>query len=382
MSLIPYKSIGSVARLASTPLSTLAITPSSLVKAASLLRPVAQLLWQNRESLGEAAVAAKRVVGSLINRSKPAKRKKGRVINNSSSGPQYNSVATPFSSSMVLSNASFLRTYQNSDGDGCRVIGTMIIGTACRFGSTGAANNFCISTSTYGATSTTGKVSNCARLLNPHYLAPASDINWGFDRLTAVADLYSLFRFVHLHLRYVPSLNITNTNQQSLSVGYNSDPLGLDAYTFSETAGSNILTSQIMARTDASAFFPAWAPADLELNWAGGDFYYCDPQGAGYPDLYSQTADEAELRQACQGILSFGVSTKTTSPAVEFGTWVIDYVVDFKGMTQFGLPEPVSGLTFQEKKDLQALIATGWRPEHLATPTPNPAPARAPPRRS
>lgn len=382
MSLIPYQSLGAVARLAPSPLSSLAITPSALVKAASFLRPVAQLLWQNRESLGETAVAAKRLVGSLLTRSKPAKRKGRRPMTTNTTGPtSYSSSLIPLSSSMVLSNAGFMRQYHTSDGDGVRVIGTLVLGDAVRYGATGGSNNFCISTYNSSLNSPTGGASNVARLVNPFMLVPISDTVWGLNRLTSIADLYSLFRFVHLHLRYIPSLSVTNGNQQSLSAGYNSDPLGMESTYLSTTLGSSVLTADILARAETSIYFPAYVPTDMELNWSSPQFYYCDPQGAGYPDLYTAVADEAELRQSCQGILTFGVNSKASGPAVPFGTWVVDYVVDFKGITQLQLQE-ASALSQKEKKDLNALLASGWRPESLETPAPISQPAKAPQRRS
>lgn len=375
MSLIPYTSAGAIARLA--------VTPSQLARAASLLRPVAQMLWNHREFLGEAAVSGKKLITSLI--SSPAKksgkprRAMARRAGNPQVDPSHSSpTLTSFSSSSVLSNAGFIRIHQTASGDGCRVLGTVVLGDCVRFGGTGGANSFVITTTTQNQNSATGGVSNIVRLIHPSVMIPASDSSVQLTRMQSMVQLYSQFRFLHLHVRFIPSLNITNSNQQSMSVGYMTDPLAptMELNVNTGPIDNENLTSTLLQQCQLSTLFPAWAPADLELNWSDPAWYYTDAAGGGYADLNkaTSTTDDAEIRQAYQGALVFGCTSKVASPAVVFGTWVADYVIDFQSISAFPDFEAftaVQGLPKPQQRALAALIQDGWLPTS-GTETPSP----------
>lgn len=343
-------------------LPRLAVSPAQLRAAASALRPVAQFIYSHRESVGNALVSAKSLVQNLLGSGKSTRKGKSRRLSLQPVGgtTSVSSMGAATSYGSIIRNPGFRMTQPlSSDPMGTRVYGSMYIGDLGRFNITGGvSNNFSIVLPGGSFSPASALEENIFRLISPNSLLVDSSGDpdgW----LSSYGKLYSKFRFQHLHFRFCPSLNVTNSNHCNVMIAYSADPSLDDSFTFSSTSGT-ALTFKEGGSLPASATGVTWAPLDLELNFASQDWYYTDSEGGSYEG----TADnlQANRRIANQGEIVFLYNTDTNSVAVNFGSVFVDFVVDFSDPTLV-VPDNLSSfLSKQQKGDLVDLLKTGWRP--------------------
>jgi len=307
MSLVPYlaPSMTAVSRL---------VTPSNLATAARYLKPVAKLIYDNRDLFGSAAVQTKALVQKFFG-SAPSKKVHRIPINSYASNSQ------------LIRNPTFVKTVAPLAGSDMTLIGSLRLGFVGTF-NTGALCNFALSGNDGLFVIGTTSLAQSFRLLQPaslEYLFTGDSVN-PTGRLYQFSSLFARFRFRHVHLRYVPDLTPSSASHTSVTLFYIDDPATPGSFGAGTTSGTP-LTSGSAALFTPSVVFPTWVSADLELNFNSEDWYYTNPESANISDTTDNGA--VELRSACQGCIGIVQNTPKLASAQQ-GSLYMDYVIDFK----------------------------------------------------
>lgn len=186
-------------------------------------------------------------------------------------------------------------------------------------------------------------------------------------RLSQFCNMFQLFRFRHLHIRYVPLLVSTNANHGVIQLGYASDSSIMDGQTLTGANGWSGATG-VISLLQPSMSAPSWLPFDFELNFAEDQWYYCDPEGSNVGD--TADAEAVGLRSVMQGMLLgswLDNWSGTVSIGLTMGAFYVDYAVEFSGPV-LQSPDISVALSPTEKKALNHMLVDGWRPSEPTPP--------------
>lgn len=356
--------------------------------AVSALRLVASKMWEHRHLFGEGVLLAKSLFSSQPKNKQVRKRNGLRLALNTSSLPSSSTpVAMPLTNGYIRRDTNFLRMSASPDGQSCIVVGSQLIDTCIRVrGNAYTPNNLLFGGTQGSSTGSANVRRGFAKLLNPEYLAlsGANDVDTSGGRLTGFVDLFSKFRFRHVHVKYVPRLNPTDSRHGTIQLAYASDPTLISNMTMSSIGIDNF--NPILSSLSPFISGPSWAPFDFELNFPGDDWYVTNPEGANV----GVTADDiaANFRQAFQGAIMGAwadIRNQYSDPGPPviaddgiIGYFYADYGIEFAGPVWSAPDVTVSSLIhlpMSEKIALSNLLKTGWTPteqtanDHTPSPT-------------
>lgn len=350
-SIIPYVGRGAV---------VLARNPAAV----AALKTVASKIWEHRHLIGETVVAAKDLFTSSVASRAPGKKGRRHVnLAYRSTIPSTISVTQPLQSGYIQRNSNFTRMSSSSDGQSCLVVGSQRANSVVRREGVSLNANNCLfgglnAVPTGGAFLRRGQ----GILMNPVLLSVQDSGNPSIGRLGTFENLFAQFRIRHLHVRYVPRLNMVDTRHGTINLAYTTDPSTLADVA---TGSFGLASANLFSSTSPSVTGPSWAPLDLELNFPDPEWFMTNPEGI----TMETTADDliANMRQSCQGLImgTWVDSRDNFTDSTVVGYIYMDYAIEFRAPV-WDQPDLVTmNLTSQERRDLATLIQDGWTPTEL-----------------
>lgn len=285
-------------------------------------------------------------------------------------------IYAPATMGLQQHSGTFLKMFASNDGNSAMIVGSQMMGVLGRYNSGGA--NTALFMGPNETLSGSCSRRHYGRLLNPSFLtlSGSNDSTPGTSRLNSFNTLFDYFRFHHVHMRYVPTLNPIDARHGTILWGYSAEPAILDDETVNATTGI-LGFSQVAANFIPTVSSPSWAPFDLELNFAPGQWFHTDPEGGNI----GTTADDfvSNVRQACQGGV-FGcwvdVSNPSSEDAIAVGYVFVDFAVEFTAPSVQAIDAfELSSLTKQQRLDLGHLLQSGWKPPSTETAKPDQMPS-------
>jgi hypothetical protein len=277
-----------------------------------------------------------------------------------------------FSNTPIIHNPSFSRFSTSAGGNNLLLYGSELFAVCARLGTGSAGNGLLFSTDAV----LTGNLyvrSNFARLLSPvNLILDTVETNYNvglYTRLAFMSSVFSRYRFHHVHIRYVPTKQVSDTNHGSFFLGFTTDSSFMDGETINTSTGLNTAQTQTFSTLSPSVAAPSWSQSDLEINFHDPPFLWCDPEGSNVGDTADSEA--VGLRSVSQGeIVGYWMDKLSLSSGagVRMGTFYVDYVVEFD-TPSLQAPDVSVSLTRDERKILSELLRSGWRPSD-ETPKP------------